>query len=95
MNKNKEVRNKILRKWGERLKIEDVELLSKFLLNYDNIELVRPLVIQDLKDGVEPGIVQLRYNISQSQLRTIGCRSGLYRPHTRIKRPYHGVVVDW
>lgn len=72
----------IKRRWMERNGIEDEcqEYFWAFLDAYTPRELVRGLVAADLRDGVSPGMIQVRYDLTVSQVRSVQIKIGLRKP---------------
>ena len=74
--------NEIKQKWIERHQISDecYEYFWNFLDAYTEKELLRGLVAADLREGVAPGMIQIRYKLTEGQVRNIQIKIGLRKP---------------
>lgn len=59
---------------------DDFGRLHQLLSSYSHLELCRPFVVADLKNGVGRSIILDRYCLLDHELRRIGIEAGFYKP---------------
>ncbi len=75
-------RDKVTRMWMGFMALDedDFERLHRLLGSYSHLELCRPFVVVDLRNGVGRSILLDRYCLFDHELRRIGIDAGFYKP---------------
>lgn len=73
------VREKVARKWKRKLRLDSIEELEDILDHYSHRELCRPFAIMDIRNGVDRGVVMVRYCLSAWDYRQICIEIGKYK----------------
>ncbi len=83
-------REKIIQMWIEFSQIPDEcrEFFREHVKHYDYFSLAKPFIINDLKNRVSPGMLLVKYGITEGQLRQAAIVAGIWKPKRSKKLIY-------